>query len=201
MKKVLFSLLIFLILLLQGCIFYQYKNLSLYQKTFDKGTLKTSGYYIEYYKSPYYKEVQANFVSLYDDGSFLNYGSYDQNGDRFKKLQKKWFYNLVDISSWGCYVIERDSIKIQKFWLSNPGSFIPIWKVCTEVGVVLNDSTFRLDKVVYHDRIHKINETYHFRPCLDCKPDSSKSIINVHLKRLGKRKNYWISPLFTRKVK
>ncbi len=204
MKTIRFVPLLCSFLLCQGCIiFYHYKDLSLYQKDFNKSKLKTDGYYINSYKNKYYpRTLQADFVSLYEDGTYVYYYS-DYIDKKFEtNYYQPYFYDdLTSIGSWGCYVIEGDTIKIQKFWLSTPGSFIPIWKVCTKVGVILNDTTFRLTKIVYHDRVDKIDETYYFRPCVDCKPDSSKSIINVHLKKLGKRRNYWISPLFTRKVK
>ena len=191
--------LIMILLLFSKCIIYEYKNLTCYQQYKKTIKLKTSGYY--FYKA---KDMnQCTYYSLYDEGSFFYYGTSNMPFSKIQTLQKECVNDDgCGIIWWGAYIIEGDTIKIQKFWPDE--SHFPVWitwRVCTNVGVILNDSTFRLDKVVYHDRIHKINETYHFRPCVDCKPDSSKSIINVHLKRLGKRRNYWISPLFTRKVK
>jgi hypothetical protein len=133
--------------------------------------LKLNGYFFRRYE----KSKDVNILFLYRNGLIHDLGAID--GENLSLLTTASFLKKVKPlrTSWGVYIIDGDSLKFEK-WYESGG---PPKVAFIRSGVVLNDSTFLIQRIIRsHDptEITKANELYHFR-YFHPKPDSTNEFI------------------------
>ncbi len=137
--------------------------------------LRLDGYY---YAILSFDSTHAHTYTLYENGIFHDNGGVDT---------AKVFNNTVNLqlpesaynhkTFWGIYNLENDNITIQR-WIPLSNGCV---KVIEEEGVILNDTTFRLDveRAIWYGEVENetsINRIFHFNHYLP-KPDSIVSFI------------------------
>lgn len=136
--------------------------------TTDK--LRLDGYYYAYDNI----STNINVHVLYRDGVVL----FCSTGKNFAFFEEKFktgkFGKSINISSWGMYLIEDDSITtscISKV----PGYFN--YMTYISKGIILNDTTFKMIRSNRSDgEVFERKEVFHFKQ-FDFKPDSTNNFI------------------------
>jgi len=167
---------IFLVILLGGCIGHQ--NLVLTRQNNLSQKIALNGYFFTVWNNKYYDPIflyengvvlhgfnekyELNIDSL--DRQFLSHSFLNNNGYREKVRYK-----------WGLYQIKGDSIIIERY-------AVPIFgerhQTYVAKGVIINNQQFVLTHVrfIKDGREKAIRDTFNFRP-LPIKPDSTNNFI------------------------
>ncbi len=172
--------------LLDACVIHDYKKMTYFGKNNVSEKIKLNGFYTKNWS---YNEddrvddttIYTHYTAFYRDGTFFNAGSYPSNEAKKFNTPSKNLWELP--YTWGCYLIDNDTINIQKFY--HDETYFPFfikWTVSLEKLIILNDSTIKAISFNYLGKTEILNEVYLFKECNDCKPDS----FNFIKKELGK---------------
>lgn len=171
------SAILFFIFLASSCGFLtgQDEQLTLHCEDLTTNHLRTDGYY---YTGTIGPGETVTVYFLYRNGTLCSSGSY--HGEEFgEKILKASSPDAVAFrkkfkDAWGVFQVNGDSIVFEKW---DPGSGQQ-YLVNRRLGVILNDSTFMIEKIVGSDGpirdFHK--EIYHFQP-FKHKPDSTNDFV------------------------
>lgn len=192
-KPFIFCILCIMIVVTYSCTVrvYKYKDMTYYKKQFASGQIRTDGYYTYRLED---EDSLMHVFCFYKDGFALNCGIYSiddttltqnliMNAKRGFAKNREW---------WQVYCIENDTITIQCF-SENLSPKISVagleyYLVLQSKGVVINSEKFKIFEDVYNGKTEKINATYQFHPCVDCKPDSTNWLrTNKKLNKLYSR--------------
>jgi hypothetical protein len=171
MKKLLYLL---IILMLSGCI-KDDDELTITKTPFLEDNLKTNGYY--YNNWHVNDRSMVEIIFLYRNGILLDGGNSDSTS--FNELEKVYlngvYYERFKNNKlyWGAFNIVGDSIFVERWYPSER----PYWAY-RQSGIILNDSTYQLTKIVRVDGSEEseINEVFHFKQ-FSPKPDSTNNFI------------------------
>ncbi len=149
---------------------------TLQKQDYTGNELRVDGYYFKEFDSDC-DRIQVFF--LYRNGIIL-YGGCpcveDINAKEEEYKEKGTWYKHVkeDRVSWGLFVIENDSIRIEKYEPPSGPGYLP---AVIREGAILNDTTFRIIRR-YRDSgkkiIKEVDDLYHFKK-FSPKPDSTNS--------------------------
>ena len=177
-KPFIFWILCIMILVIYSCSIYVYKyeDMTYYKKPFAPNQIRTDGYFTNRLEGE--DSLFMEILCFYKDGFCLFSGVYPIDG---AALMQQEFRKTKGISkrrsAWGVYCIENDTITVQSFLLDTspnaPNAFYMNYSVIQSKGVVVNSEKFTLFEDVYRGKTEKVNLTYQFHPCVDCKPDST----------------------------
>jgi hypothetical protein len=173
LRKIIIFMMIWCGLWLQGCAYVLTKGFT-YRNTYklEPGKLQTKGYY--YWESEYHKLVSAY---IFFNNGYLYHGSYPSH----EYIQKNKFDSLrmkEDKISWGCYRIEKDTIKIQGLDVKG-NELVARWFVSNWYGIIRDSS--RID----FGAKTGVNNKYLFYN-MEIEPDSTNWLMG--LKKLGKHR-------------
>lgn len=163
-------------LVLAGCVTVRDRNFTYRDPVqIDTTKLRLDGYYMSPYVLPYLGDLSARLLMLWEDGTAVDLQSRKRGKDLvgFEQNVGKIDRSRDNMSEWGAFRIEGDTISmqiVQRFTSGSP------WKVYDTIeyrGVIKNDTTFVIKEAFTPgEGWRDMNDrTYHFRP-LDNKPDS-----------------------------
>ena len=171
--------LIILFIIINSCSVFDFlkdDELTIKRTNFSGSQLKTNGYYMHIYGNP--ENITIYFLNR--DGVFIYAGSppLKDLGVLEQEFIDGTFNNYIKKykTSWGVFAIEDKSIKIERWYPSEP----PL-NAYIEEGEILNDTTFII-KEIYRQKNNKKketktrNETYHFK-AFSPKPDSANNFV------------------------
>jgi len=165
------------LLFLVSCgVTYDRENLNYYWERFNNTYhIRTDGFYVLNGKT---ENNFANIVIPFRNGTMYGFVDFNINSDSvcISYLKNKNISNYMPNNKylWGVFVINKDSIKIQKLAVMNSGAIGGgFYKVTEKRGVILNDTTFLLSWFQNAGgEIKTIHERYEFIHCMP-KPDST----------------------------
>jgi hypothetical protein len=169
MKYGIFGIMTLGMIFLYGCNkLFPDEKLTIQRVDYTGNELRTDGYY--YYQDANYTVVEF----LYRNSIILSaraYSFHDLNIVEKKMLER---YNEIraDKIGWGVFRISGKTIEYE-MWDTSVGGGLPILKC---IGIIDNDTTFRIIQCIELGKKFEKNEVYHFRQ-FSPKPDSTNKWI------------------------
>jgi len=166
-----------MILIVYSCSIYVYKyeDMTYYKKPFAPKQIRTDGYFT--YRFEGADSLFMEILCFYEDGFYLFCGVYPIDGVALMQDFRKTKGISKKKHLWGVYYIENDTITMQDFSLDTfpgaPNAFYMRYSVAQSKGVIINSEKFTIFEDFYEGTPRKVNATYQFHPCVDCKPDST----------------------------
>jgi hypothetical protein len=161
-----------------------------YKKPFASEQIRTDGYFAYHFEGK--DSLFMDILCFYEDGFYLFCGVYPIDGAALMQDFRKTKGMSKKKHLWGVYYIENDTITMQSFSLDTfsgaPNAFYMNYSVIQSKGVIINNEIFTIFEDVYNGETKKVNATYQFHPCVDCKPDSTNWLrTNKKLNKLYSR--------------
>ena len=170
---------------------YDYSSFTNYKhRATDTYQIRTDGYYTYQFESD--GILRSHWFCFFKNGFYLDCGSYSKDATTSEvynnlTLSKKGLYKSY---LWGVYLINNDTIIMENFFVDTAPkkkllfqkypvhifSFCTNYKIFLTKAIIVNDTTF-VEKAVSFNGIANKNNTYHFQPCINCKPDSANWLI------------------------
>ena len=140
--------------------------------------LRFDGYY--YLMNPVCNAFQDTYF-FYRDGTVLSCGGSNVEDSLFGYKDEKirdiisHGYHQNHKSGWGVFIMEGDSIAIERWWFATESPGLPVYLL---KGVVLNDTTFHITSSTWPKTGHvsEKDDVYHFHT-FSPKPDSTNIFI------------------------
>ena len=155
---------------------YKYKDLTCYNKQFVSGQIRTDGYYSTNYNDTLCLDVMC----FYEDGFYLcimNDYTDDTTMTNYLRKNSKVKTKWQTKKGWGVYHIENDTLTMQEFSSGRPPKIYALtfehFSVIQLKGAIINSEMFTTSDYSFRGKSEKINDTYQFHPCVDCKPDAT----------------------------
>ena len=135
--------------------------------------LKINGYYYKKLDDTISDKVVIIF--FFSDGTMFNSAGYSISDIQLidKEIPNIFEKEKNSKLAWGVFVINDNKIQYSS-WSTSVGGGLPAYK---SIGIIENDTTFRITKDINSDgREFEVNEVHHFRQ-FSPKPDSTNNFI------------------------